>query len=72
MEESQLANEEKLDNPRGTVVEVLLELFEDENKIKKYGLNDSQIKKFVTDIEKGIYNKTIQYSNDKNVLKKII
>ena len=70
MEESQLANEEKLDNPRGTVVEVLLELFEDENKIKKYGLNDSQIKKFVTDIEKGIYNKTIQYSNDKNVLKK--
>ena len=70
MEEAQFSSDDKLDNPRKIILDILSDLFKDENKIKNYQLNDNQIDRFVNDIEKGIYNRTIQYSSDKNILKK--
>ena len=58
--------------PRCVVQEQFLKLIIHENsKYKKYKqLGKKKVKKMAIDIEKGIYNRTIEFSSKKNILKK--
>jgi len=59
------------DNPRKTSHQIFLELITNENKRykKPVKLKKKEIILLTKDIEKGIYNETIQISNDKNIIK---
>ena len=56
-------------NPREIVSSKFLELCNKQNKLLKKKLSKSEIKNIVSNIEKSIYNKTIEISNNKNIKK---
>lgn len=70
MDESQTTTNEQISDPRKIVNDIFIELFNEENKKKNYNLDKSLIGKYVIDIEKGIYNKTIKSATEKNIIKK--
>ena len=58
------------DNPRNIVQLKFLDLINTQNKKLKTKLKKKEIKKIAEDIEKGIYNKSIDIANKKNIKKK--
>ena len=59
-------------NPRNVVYNKLKELIDRNNKqvSKKQKLDEDELKLLTQNIEKGIYNKTIEFSDNKNIPKK--
>ena len=60
-------------NPRNVVYNKLKELIDRNNKqvSKKQKLDEDELKLLTQNIEKGIYNKTIEFSDNKNIPKKL-
>lgn len=56
--------------PRKIVTDKFKNLLYQENIKNKFSIKNSILDKYAVDIEKGIYNKTIQKSNKANILKK--
>lgn len=57
-------------NPRKFVIDKLLKILEKEKIKNKSKIDKSTLKQYAEDIEKGIYNKSIEKSTQKNVVKK--
>ena len=57
-------------NPRKFVEEKLLQVLKNENDINNSNIDMDTLTQLSIDIEKGIYNKTIEKSNKKNIIKK--
>jgi len=55
-----------MDNPRAVVIDIFIELFKKDSKIK----DQNKINEYAIDIEKGIYNYVIKKANEKNIQKK--
>lgn len=57
-------------NPRDIVILKIKEMLISENNLNNTNLSLNEINKLTSDIEKGIYNKTIEKANQKNLIKK--
>ena len=58
-------------NPRNIAVDKFTKLLNlQNNNLKKKKISSEQIKQLAIDIEKGIYNKSIKFSDDNNITKK--
>jgi transcription elongation factor S-II len=55
--------------PREKIVSIFTDLLTKQNEEKKI-INSEQIESISNDIEKGIYNKTIKFADEKNIIKK--
>ena len=58
-------------NPRNIAVDKFTKLLNlQNNNLKKKKISSEEIKNLAIEIEKGIYNKSIKFSDDNNITKK--